>query len=84
MIHLIRLFIIVIYVLLSIYSFFLYVTFPSNNDSKTVMAINLTRPIIFSNYTYNAYSYSIYIAHLIYYTIQLQVFIRLGTVKFAL
>ena len=55
-------------------------TFPSNNDSETGMAINITRSITFSNYTYNAYSYSIYIAHLIYYTIQ--VFIQLGAVCF--
>ena len=65
---------------LTIYSCFLYVTFPSNNDSETGMAINITRSVTFSNYTYNAYSYSIYIAHLIYYTIQ--VFIRLGAVCF--
>ena len=65
---------------LTIYSFFLYVTFPSNNDSEIGMTINITRSITFSNYIYNAYSYSIYIAHLIYYTIQ--VFIRLGAVCF--
>ena len=65
---------------LTIYSCFLYVTFPSNNDSETGMAINITRSITFSNYTYNANGYSIYVAHLIYYTIQ--VFIRLGAVCF--
>ena len=63
---------------LTIHSCFLYVTFPSNNDSETGMAINRSRSITFSNYTYNAYSYSIYNAHLIYYAIQ--VFIPLGTV----
>ena len=45
---------------LTIYSCFLYVTFPSNNDSETGMAINITRSITFSNYTYNAQLLNIY------------------------